>query len=92
MTNSTFIIPDFQGNPGTDFFGVNQETVKSGDPFTPTPSLLEIPYAVAMFRKGHFYFGLAFFYVFFSRIKYFQQGLLRISLRLSWWSSFVCRS
>ena len=58
---------------------------------TPTPSLLEMAYAVAMSRKGHFYFGLAFFLCFFSRIKYFQPGLLRISLRLSWWSSLLCR-
>ena len=57
---------------------------------TPTPSLLEIVYAVAMSLKGHF-FRLAFFFIFFSRIKYFQPGLLRISLRLSWWSLFVCR-
>ena len=58
---------------------------------TPTPSLLEIAYAVAMSLKGHF-FRLAFFFLFFfSRIKYFQPGLSRISLRLSWWSLFVCR-
>ena len=36
--------------------------------------------------------AVAFFFIYFSRIEYFKPGLLRISLRLSWWPLIVCKS